>query len=137
MRPFLAAIFVLLLAGVPARAEDDADPIDDTLSQCMDSPDGQSTQGMVECLDAAYKSWDQALNDAYSQEIQTLEPKERDLLKASQRQWITYRDAERAFLAALETDSQGTIWRITTNQAMVDMVKARVLLLRSYLPEEH
>lgn len=137
MRRLLAASLVLFIAAAPAFAGDesggdDEDPIDTALAQCLDAPGGQSTQGMVECLGTAYQSWDGALNEAYKGLIDTLEPAQKDALKASQRQWIAYRDSEQKFLQTLVTQEAGTIMRVTTNQAMVDMVKARVLLLRSY-----
>jgi uncharacterized protein YecT (DUF1311 family) len=133
----LAASLVLFIAVSPALAEDEgsgeeSDPIDAALGQCLDSPDGQSTQGMVECLGTAYEGWDGALNEAYKGLMETLEPAQKEALKAAQRQWIAYRDSERKFLQTLVTPDAGTIMRVTTNQAMVDMVKARVLLLRSY-----
>ena len=137
LRRLLAASLVLFLAAAPTFAEDEGggeetDPIDAALSQCLDAPDGQSTQGMVECLSAAYQSWDAALNEEYRSLMDSLEPAQKDALKASQRQWIAYRDSEQKFLRSLVTPDAGTIIRVTTNQAMVDMVKARVLLLRSY-----
>jgi uncharacterized protein YecT (DUF1311 family) len=135
MRGLLLVVTLLFLVA-PARGEEegDVDPIDQALTQCLDTPEGQSTQGMVECLDKAYQAWDKALNEVYGTLMTSLAPAPRDLLKKSQRQWISFRDSERAFLAALETANAGTIWRVTTNQALVDLVKARVLALRSYGP---
>jgi uncharacterized protein YecT (DUF1311 family) len=138
MRRLLAASLVLLLAVSPVLADDeeggsDEDPIDTALSECLDAPDGQSTAGMVQCLGTAYDAWDAALNDAYKGLMDSLGARERDALKASQRQWIAYRDSEQKFLNALATsEDAGSIMRVTTNQALVDMVKARVLLLRMY-----
>jgi uncharacterized protein YecT (DUF1311 family) len=135
LRRLLAASLVVLLATVPSWAGGEGsgtDPIDAALSQCLDAPDGQSTQGMVECLGTAYDSWDAALNKEYGSLMDSLEPAQKSALKASQRQWIAYRDSEQKFLQTLVTPDAGTIMRVTTNQAMVEMVKARVLLLRSY-----
>jgi uncharacterized protein YecT (DUF1311 family) len=137
MRRLLAVSLVLFLAATPGFADDegggdDEDPIDAALAQCLDSPDGQSTMGMVQCLGTAYDAWDAALNEAYGELMDSLEAAQRDALKTSQRQWIAWRDAEQKFLQSLVTETSGSIMRITTNQAMVDMVKARVLLLRSY-----
>jgi uncharacterized protein YecT (DUF1311 family) len=134
-RRLIAASLVVFLAAAPASAGDEGageDPIDAALGQCLDAPDGQSTQGMVECLGTAYDSWDAALNKEYGSLMDSLQPAQKSALKASQRQWIAYRDSEQKFLQTLVTPDAGTIMRVTTNQAMVDMVKARVLLLRSY-----
>ena len=134
MRLLIAACLALMLAVTPTWAEDEEeDPIDATLAGCLDLPSGQSTQGMVECLDRAYQGWDAALNSAYKELMDTLEPAQKDALRASQRQWIAYRDSEQKFLQSLAAaPDAGTIMRVTTNQAMVDLAKARVLLLRSY-----
>ena len=87
---------------------------------------------MVECLTTAYEAWDKALNQAYGALMASLEPSQKDLLKASQRQWIAFRDSEQEFLASLLTPDAGTIMRVTTNEAMVGLVKSRTLELRSY-----
>jgi len=135
MRPLIAAAVLTLLATFPACAQqqgEDEDPIDQAMSQCLDKPEGQSTQGMVECIGAAYEAWDKALNEAYGDLMDSLDANQKTLLKASQRQWIAFRDAESDFLGSLVTPEAGSIMRVTTNEAMVDMVKARVLALRSY-----
>jgi uncharacterized protein YecT (DUF1311 family) len=53
-------------------------------------------------------------------------------LKAAQLQWMAFRDADDAYLASLQGPSSGSILRVSTNQAMADLVKARVLQLRAY-----
>jgi uncharacterized protein YecT (DUF1311 family) len=134
LRRYLAA---LLLAGTlagPAIAEDD--PIDVQLGACLDSPDGMSTQGMVECIGAAYEAWDKALNDAYRALMASLSPEEAELLRASQREWIKFRDAESTFLASLLTPDRGTMMRLTVNEMMSDLVKHRVLQLRSLADDD-
>jgi uncharacterized protein YecT (DUF1311 family) len=131
----LLAVALILLAAVPAVAQqqgEDEDPIDQAMNTCLDRPEGQSTQGMVECFGASYEAWDKALNDAYGELTDTLNADQKALLKTSQRQWIVFRDAESKFLDSLITPDSGSIMRVVINQAMSDMVKARVLALRSY-----
>ena len=126
----------MLFAALPAAAQqqgESEDPIDLAMTKCLDKPEGQSTQGMVECFGAAYEAWDKALNEAYGALMDTLDADQKALLKASQRQWIVFRDAESEFLAQPgHAGGPGSIMRVVTNQAMADMVKARVLALRSY-----
>jgi uncharacterized protein YecT (DUF1311 family) len=134
LRRSLAA---MLLAGAfsgPAIAEDD--PIDIQLGTCLDAPDGMSTQGMVECIGAAYEAWDKALNEAYRSLMTSLSAEEADLLRASQREWIRFRDAESTFLAGLLTPDRGTMMRITVNEMMANLVKDRVLQLRSLADDD-
>jgi len=132
---------VLALAALPALAQTALaqpaapaapDPIDVALDACLASPDGQSTFGISACLSDAYAAWDKELNRVYPSLSASLDAKSRGLLKRSQRQWIAYRDAERKFWLAPWTDDRGTLIRITLGQANVDLVKDRVLMLRSY-----
>ncbi len=131
-------LVVLLLAGAvvaaPAIAEDD--PIDVQLGTCLDSPEGMTTQGMVECIGTAYDAWDGALNEAYRSLMASLSPEEAELLRAAQREWIRFRDAESNFLGSLLTVDRGTMMRITVNDMMTGLVKDRVLQLRSLADDD-
>lgn len=129
LRRHLAALLVAGAVTGPAIADDD--PIDVQLDACLNSPDGMTTQGMVECIGAAYEAWDKALNDAYRSLIASLAPEEAELLRAAQREWIKFRDAESTFLGSLLTPDRGSMMRITVNEMMADLVKDRVLQLRS------
>lgn len=134
---FLAAAIAALAIGSANAAPDlsgaePVDPIDAALSKCLDSDDGQSTAGMVECFDSAYAAWDKELNATYATLSASLDPKSRGLLKRSQRQWIAFRDAERQFWRAPWTTDRGTLIQITLGQTNVDLVKDRVLALRGY-----
>ena len=134
LRRYLAA---MLLAGAfagPAIAEDD--PIDIQLGTCLESPDGMTTQGMVECIGTAYEAWDKALNEAYRSLMASLSPEEAELLRAAQREWVKFRDAESNFLGSLLTPDRGTMMRITVNEMMADLVKVRVLQLRSLADDD-
>ena len=111
----------------PARADDDQ--IDADLEACLDGE--MTTQGMVECFGAAYEAWDSALNDVYGQLRASLADDEASALRDAQRAWIAFRDAEQGFLASLLKPDRGTMMRITVNAMMTDLVKARVLALRS------
>jgi uncharacterized protein YecT (DUF1311 family) len=133
----LHAALIAVLACTPALAEENGstapnDPIDEALDQCLAKPEGQSTQGMVECFGTAYEAWDKALNAVYRELLDSLEPAQKDALKTAQRQWLAYRDADDAFLTSLQGPTSGSILRVTANQSMADLVKARVVQLRAY-----
>jgi uncharacterized protein YecT (DUF1311 family) len=132
-RPLAALLLAAAFSG-PAMAEDD--PIDVQLGACLASPDGMSTQGMVECIGAAYEAWDKALNDAYRSLIASLSPEEAELLRAAQREWIKFRDAEASFLGSLLTSDRGTMMRITVNEMMANLVKDRALQLRALADDD-
>ena len=127
LRRFLVALFVAGALASPALA--DNDQIDADLEACLDNE--MSTQGMVECLGAAYEAWDSALNEVYGRLRGSLSAEEAAALRDAQRAWIAFRDAESAFLASLMVPERGTIMRITVNAMMTDLVKARVLALRA------
>jgi len=75
-------------------------------AQCMASPGGDTTAGMVECLDHEARDWDRLLNDRYRQVLQAAKAADAGLaglgsaaapaapaLQEAQRTWITFRDA--------------------------------------------
>ncbi len=128
----LAAVLAALALPAFAQEEDTTDPIDQALTQCLDSPDGQSTMGMIACADQAYESWDKELNTAYAALLEGMEKDSAAKLKEAQRKWIAYRDGEFAFQAGAWTEDLGTAMHVTLALARSDIVRARVLVLRSY-----
>ncbi len=132
LRRILGALLVTGALAAPALAPPalaDDDQIDADLEACLDGE--MTTQGMVECFGAAYEAWDSALNEVYGTLREGLAEEEASALRDTQRAWIAFRDAEQAFLASLLTPDRGTMMRITVNATMTDLVKARVLALRS------
>jgi uncharacterized protein YecT (DUF1311 family) len=128
----LAAVLAALPIPALAQDEDTTDPIDAALTQCLDQPDGQSTMGMIACADQAYESWDKELNAAYAALLDGMEKDSAAALKDSQRKWVAWRDAEFAFQGGAWTEDLGTAMRVTLALARSDIVRARVLVLRSY-----
>lgn len=88
---------------------------------CMESPDGQTTLGMTDCLTTESDAWDAVLNERYQArmtEAKTLDkdraewgdsqPSEAaETLRTAQRAWIAFRDAECDRIFELNKD--GTI----------------------------
>ena len=56
--------------------------------------------------------------------------KSRDLLRASQRQWVAFREAEHAALGGPWREDRGTIIRVLTMSADLSAIKERVQELR-------
>ena len=127
LRRISGAVLVLGVLAGAAHAADDA--IDAELESCLDNE--MTTQGMVACYGTANEAWDAALNEVYASLRETLTPDEAAALRDAQRAWIAFRDAESTFLGSLETPDRGTMMRITSNAMLTDVVKARVLALRS------
>ena len=73
---------------------------------CMMTPGGDTTIGMLECLDAERGYWDARLNAAYAERVGTAKQQDKELrdlgsaaasigdsLRAMQRAWMAFRDA--------------------------------------------
>jgi uncharacterized protein YecT (DUF1311 family) len=123
-------IFWLMLP-LPALAADQ-DPIDKALDACLAKPEGMSTPGMVDCTDEAIRAWDKRLNDVYKQVLEGLDPKSRELLRASQRRWVAFRKAEHEAMGGPWRQDRGTIVRVLTVNADLSAIKERVQELQLY-----
>jgi uncharacterized protein YecT (DUF1311 family) len=102
-----------VLALVPvAHAGDQGDP--------EQSCDGNTFQ-MVECLKAKTAQWDKRLNIAYQKALQDAGSAQRDPLRAAQRLWVQYRDANCLYYGM----GEGTIARLDAGECMRSMTEAR------------
>lgn len=111
-----AALFgaaVVVLAPAVAFAGDQGDP---------DKGCDGSTVDMVECLAGKAAQWDKKLNIAYQAALKAAaSPKQRDQLRAAQRLWVQYRDANCLYWAL----GEGTIARVESADCVYRMTKAR------------
>jgi uncharacterized protein YecT (DUF1311 family) len=74
---------------------------------------------------AKTKVWDQRLNTAYQGLTQRIEPGQRDPLKAAQRLWVQYRDANCRFYGSQE----GSIRQVQAAECLRGMTQDRALEL--------
>ena len=111
LRMAIGLAAVLALVSV-ARAGDQGDG--------EQSCDGNTFQ-MVECLKAKTAEWDKRLNAAYQKALQDAVPAQRDQLRAAQRLWIQYRDANCLYYGM----GEGTIARLDAGECMRSMTEAR------------
>jgi uncharacterized protein YecT (DUF1311 family) len=80
------------------------------------------TQGIVECVAARTKEWDAKLTAAYQALMgQQSSDAQRNRLRAAQRLWIQYRDANCGYYAA----GEGSISRVEAAECMRSMTEAR------------
>ncbi|MGH6725457.1 MAG: lysozyme inhibitor LprI family protein [Pseudolabrys sp.] len=84
-----------------------------------------NTYEIVECLKAQTAQWDKRLNAAYRQALKDAQPKQREQLRAAQRLWIKYRDANCLYYDL----GEGTIARIEAGYCMKDTTQIRALEL--------
>ncbi|QIE57350.1 DUF1311 domain-containing protein [Pikeienuella piscinae] len=64
---------------------------------CMDTPDGQTTAGMVQCIAGEAEAWDTILNREYQRLLPRLDAEQAAAMRKVQRAWIAFRDADCAF----------------------------------------
>ena len=107
----VSAAAMLALASV-ADAGDQGDP--------EASCNGNTFQ-MVECLKAKTAQWDKRMNIAYQQALKDAAAKQQDQLRAAQRLWIQYRDANCLYYGL----GEGTIARLDAGECMRSMTEAR------------
>jgi uncharacterized protein YecT (DUF1311 family) len=110
-RRLIAIASILALASV-AHAGDQGDP--------EKSCDGNTFE-MVECLKAKTAQWDKRMTIAYQQAMKDAVPQQREQLRAAQRLWIQYRDANCLYYGL----GQGTIARIDAGECMRNTTQAR------------
>jgi uncharacterized protein YecT (DUF1311 family) len=106
------AIAICLLSS-PVQAGDQGDP--------DKSCDGNTFE-MVECLKAKTAMWDKRMTIAYQQALKdAASPQQHDQLRAAQRLWIGYRDANCLYYGL----GEGTIARLDAGECMRSMTEAR------------
>lgn len=134
----LARCVALVLAtlGGPVLAQSDAPdphPIEAELNRCMESPEGMSTHGMRACLGAATESWDKELNRIWGALMRELPVPAKDSLRAAQRKWIAFRDAELDALANSYGAMPGTMFQVMHADAVSTLTRDRVRQLDALL----
>ncbi len=114
----LVLIFTLVLAaGIGwAQAPSPADPGEG----CRNA---STTAAMRACENARYQAADLRLNGLFAQLMKDLDPSRREKLRAAQRAWLQFRDANAEFLASAAAG--GTLEPLLRITALADMTEAR------------
>lgn len=136
MRKTFFTVFILLALSVTASAQDtkgDKHPIDVFLSECTDS--NWSTMGMIQCTDEASKKWDEEMNLYYNKLMNMLDEDAKEKLRASQREWVKFRDLEYESIGSMysyiyKKAGGGTMYSLLSVGASMDVVKQRALDLK-------
>lgn len=116
-------------------------------TKCMEMPGGESTVGMVGCLSAEAAQWDALMNRWYGEAMKQAQAADADLkeaesaaspaaplLKSSQRDWITFRDASCAFQGA--RFQGGTAGGPAAAACLMELTGTQALRLRDLLEDE-
>jgi uncharacterized protein YecT (DUF1311 family) len=130
-RPFVASIFLLLLATVSLAQKEPDHPIDKALEACVEK-DG-SNAGIIECTGKAYQAWDKELNKNYGALMRKLKPAQKEALKAAQLGWIKQRDVDFKFIDSIFDTLEGTMYISMRIESKTELVKGRALQLKSFV----
>lgn len=96
-----------------------------------DHQESLSTAELSNCTGVELKAADSELNDIYGKLLKKLDPEGQDKLKASQRAWISFRDAYANFRA---DRMRGGNWQpIMGSMAVADLTRQRVMQLKEDL----
>lgn len=82
---------------------------------------GGSTLEIVDCVNAHAQRWDKKLNAAYQAAMKRQSASQRERLRAAQRLWVQYRDANCRYYAM----GEGTIARIEAANCVRAMTRQR------------
>lgn len=132
MRRILAVVSLILAAAGLALAQDEPDPIDVVWEDCAFGGEGPDAEQMLACHLEAHRAWDLAMAEAYEDLLRRLKQPSRELLAASQRQWVAFRDAELALWRAQAERSGDLNAEVNLHRAAADIARARALYLREY-----
>jgi len=89
--------------------------------------DAATTAAMRACENSRYEKSEQKLNAEYGQLMKQLDRSRQEKLRAAQRAWLAFRNANAAFLAS-EAEN-GTLAPLVKVSALADMTDARALEL--------
>ncbi|QND52055.1 DUF1311 domain-containing protein [Phyllobacterium sp. 628] len=131
----LVLLSLALSAVSPAFAaspEEKVDPIDKAATECLNSPAGQTTSGMVDCSHKAFVAYDKQLNETYKKVLASVDPESAKLIKDAQRKWVAWREAQIKADDGPWRADRGTIASMDIEAMNVDAVRARIKELQYY-----
>lgn len=102
-------------------------------NRCISAPAGKSTLGILRCIAAETRVHDAGLNAAYAKVLGDMTPTERRNLRAAQRAWIAFRDADCA--ARVDPQQWGSLSRINGSMCILNRTIERTLELETFPPE--
>lgn len=131
-------LLLLIFCSVPIFSQDKDQQenfIDVAESKCLDKKEISNAQ-MLECSIKARGSWDKELNKYYNLLAAKLPKDAFEILKASQKEWIIYRDKEFKFISKLYYEvKDGTMWYGFAENKKKEIIKTRALELQMFLED--
>jgi len=102
---------------------------------CLKLEGHDSTTGMVECVDAEAKAWDDLLNKAYQRVLDAVSDKAKEGIREAERAWVALRDAD--CKVPYDIYEGGTMARLDGASCVLDHTAERVLQLRIWYDMAH
>jgi uncharacterized protein YecT (DUF1311 family) len=87
-----------------------------------------TTLGMGSCLGETMERWDRQLNLNYRRLLGLLDADRQVPVKAAQRAWITWRDAQFAAITSVH-QRDGTVWGLVSTGRRIDLVREQAIRL--------
>ncbi|MDO8910353.1 MAG: lysozyme inhibitor LprI family protein [Phenylobacterium sp.] len=117
-------VVALLLAPAAAQAAPES-----ALDRCLASEAGATTIGQIQCIGDELKVQDARLNRNYAKAMKDLTPEQKAKLRAAQRAWLAFKDAD---CRSLQDDAWGTLSRVSANMCVLERTIERADELASY-----
>ena len=95
---------------------------------CLDAADGSSS-GMIGCITDEFKVQDARLNTAYHKVMAGLNERQKAKLRAAQRAWVVFRDAD---CQSASDEDWGTVSYVGSNSCMLVRTVERTLELEAF-----
>jgi uncharacterized protein YecT (DUF1311 family) len=130
---FAATAAILSRLCMPAAAHAEAapaDPIDTAMRACLARADRSTAQGQAQCMDTARNAWQAAIDAAYRSIVANAPEKSRRGWQESQRRWLAWRDLEAPLVRAVFMTTQGSSYKISEANVLLQPVRDRALQLR-------
>lgn len=107
-------------------------PIDIQEKKCLDKDDISNSE-QCNCTIIAQEGWDKELNKYYTILKTKLHKEDFEVLKNSQKQWISYRDKEFLLISKYFFEiKEGTMWYCIAEGKKKEIIKSRALELKNY-----
>ena len=91
-----------------------------------------STAGMRRSLNKAREMWDEEMNAIYARLMKVLTKEQQQALRASQRAWVAFRDADGQAISEIIATKQGTLNQLTATELGMQRVRDRAMQLAAY-----
>ena len=133
MKKLVSLLFIFLSVSIFSQNKNQQENvIDIEESKCFDKQDISNAE-IRKCTIKARDSWDKELNKFYNLFASKLPKDVFEILKASQKEWIIYRDKEFKFITKFYFEvKEGTMWYNIAENKKKEIVKNRTLELQMY-----